>query len=149
MGTPEGNFWNTVRKNLPPNSFATRIENRHGGGIPDAHIIWDSLAFWLELKITKSNKVLLSPHQISWNTAYSHKGGVNFILVKRVGERCLFLFEGRQSAQLSEVGLDLEPLVRASGFGELFRVIRDFGVRASGSNTITNTRPLPCVELED
>ena len=145
----ESNFWKTVKRNLPSDCHATRIENRHGGCIPDAHIIWDSLAFWLELKITKSNKVLLSPHQISWNTAYSHKGGVNFILVKRVGERCLFLFDGGQSAQLSEVGLDLEPLVRASGFGELFRVIRDFGVRASGSNTITNTRPLPCVELED
>ena len=51
MSTPEANFWKTIKKNLPPKAFATRIENRHGGGIPDVHIIWDNVPFWLELKI--------------------------------------------------------------------------------------------------
>ena len=32
---PEANFWSTIRKNLPEKCFATRIENKHGGGVPD------------------------------------------------------------------------------------------------------------------
>jgi hypothetical protein len=37
---PEANFWNTIRNNLPKDAFATRIENRSGGGIPDVHVLW-------------------------------------------------------------------------------------------------------------
>ena len=118
MSTPEANFWKTIKKNLPPKSFATRIENRHGGGIPD------NLPFWLELKVTKANAVNLSPHQIAWNTAYSHRGGLSFILVKRVGERGLFLFEGGRSSEVKEQGLKLKPLFSGSGFGDLWSLIR-------------------------
>ena len=125
MSTPEANFWKTIKKNLPPKAFATRIENRHGGGIPDVHIIWDNVPFWLELKITKANAVNLSPHQIAWNTAYFHRGGLSFILVKRVGERGLFLFEGGRASEVKEQGLKLKPLFSGSGFGDLWSTIRD------------------------
>ncbi len=53
---PEANFWSTIRKNLPEKCFATRIENKHGGGVPDLHAIWDGIAFWAELKTVKNNK---------------------------------------------------------------------------------------------
>ncbi len=53
---PEANFWSTIRRNLPEKCFATRIENKHGGGVPDLHAIWDGIAFWAELKVTKTNK---------------------------------------------------------------------------------------------
>ena len=79
---PEANFWSTIRKNLPEKCFATRIENKHGGGVPDLHAIWDGIAFWAELKVTKNNKPKISPHQIAWNMAYWARGGNNFYFVK-------------------------------------------------------------------
>ncbi len=102
---PEANFWNTLRSNLPPKCQATRIENKHGGGVPDVHLIWDGLPCWIELKVSKGNAVKLSAHQVAWNTVYWARGGANFILVKRSSERDLLLFEGGQSAQLVEKGL--------------------------------------------
>ena len=124
---PEANFWTQLRQNLPKKCFATRIENKHGGGVPDVHMVWDGLPFWLELKVAKSNAIKLSPHQIAWNTAYSHKGGLNFILVKRVGERGLFLFEGGRASEVKEQGLKLKPLFSGSGFGDLWSTIRGQG----------------------
>ena len=132
MSTPEANFWNTIRKNLPPKAFATRIENRHGGGVPDCHIVWNGLAFWIEIKVTKTDIVKLSPHQISWNTVYSRRGGINFILVKRTSDRDLFLFGGGQSVDVARDGLRVDPLIRVSGsglsgsgIGDIFSFIED------------------------
>ena len=73
----ESNFWKTVKKNLPSDCHATRIENRHGGGIPDTYIIWNGLSFWIELKVMKGNKILISPHQIAWNTVHCKNNGVS------------------------------------------------------------------------
>ena len=42
--TTEKNLWIRVKKNLPENSFATRLESRIANGVPDVHIIWDSAA---------------------------------------------------------------------------------------------------------
>ena len=53
---PEGLLWNRVRKNLPSSWHITRIENRLGGGIPDVHICANHLPFWIELKVTKTNR---------------------------------------------------------------------------------------------
>ena len=92
--TTEKNLWLRVKKNLPNDCYATRIENRIASGVPDVYIIWDGLAFWLELKITKANKIKLSSNQIAWNTKHWLKKGLSYILVQRVGEGSLFLFRG-------------------------------------------------------
>ena len=55
--TTEKNLWLRVKKNLPHDCYATRIENRMDGGVPDVHVIWDGLPFWIELKLTKANKI--------------------------------------------------------------------------------------------
>jgi hypothetical protein len=47
---PEAKFWKSVRASLPNKAFATRIENKHGGGVPDVHVVWDGLPFWLEVR---------------------------------------------------------------------------------------------------
>ena len=62
--TTEKNLWIRVKKNLPENSFATRLQSRIANGVPDVHVIWDKLSFWIELKITKANKIKLSSNQI-------------------------------------------------------------------------------------
>lgn len=50
-----------IRQNLPKKCFATRIENKHGGGVPDCHMVWDGLPFWCELKVSKGNAVKSRP----------------------------------------------------------------------------------------
>ena len=102
---PESNFWTQIRTNLPPKTFATRIENTHGGGVPDVHIVWDGLPFWLELKVAKVNAVRVSPHQVAWNMAYHARGGKSFYLVEQASSSDLYLFGGDRGAELMNQGL--------------------------------------------
>ena len=102
---PEANFWNTIKTNLPKKSLATRIENQHGGGIPDVHLLLDGLPLWIELKVTNANAVKITPHQVAWHTAYWARGGLSLILVKSLGSRSLFLFRGSEALPLARGGL--------------------------------------------
>lgn len=120
----EKNFWNTVKKNLPKGCFSTRIENRHGGGVPDVHLVWSGLVFWIELKVSKGNTVRLSSEQIAWNTAYSRSGGLSFILVKDPRDGSLFLFGGAQAALVAKQGLRACALYHGSSFEELWAGLR-------------------------
>lgn len=59
---PEANLWKTMQRNLPLGCVATRLENRHGGGIPDIMLMWDGVISLVELKAPKSKlKQELSP----------------------------------------------------------------------------------------
>ena len=129
--TTEKNLWLKVKKNLPHDCYATRIENRMDGGVPDVHIIWNGLAFWIELKLTKANKIRLSPNQIAWNTKYSLNNGLAYILAQRVGEGSLFLFRGDDAGELAINGLNTEPIIKVSrsGFGDIFGAIRESGIK--------------------
>ena len=129
MPAPEANFWNTLKRNLPTNCFSTRIENRHGGGVPDVHFTWSGLVFWLELKTTKNNSVRLSPQQIAWNTAYSSKSGLTFILVKHLSSGDLFLFRGAGALEVGRSGLAAEALFRGSGYEDLWGAVRESGIK--------------------
>jgi len=56
---PETLFSNQLIKNLN-NVFWTRIENKHGGGVPDLYGTYNNKSAFLELKIkTKQNKVII------------------------------------------------------------------------------------------
>ena len=102
---PEANFWNSIRQNLPKKWFATRIENKHGGGVPDVHIVADGVPFWLELKVSNSNAVKVSPHQIAWHLAYYARGGASFFLVKAPSQGLIYSFGGEQGPDLLGKGL--------------------------------------------
>ena len=101
---PESNFWKNLRDNLPKNCHATRIESKHGGGIPDCHLVWEGISFWLELKVEKTNKVNLRPHQIAWNARHWACGGLNFYLVRALKSKELLLFEGYHGTTVLEQG---------------------------------------------
>ena len=96
MGTPESNFWKLIKKNLPKKCHSTRIESRLPSGVPDCHLAWDGLVFWLELKTTKNNTLRISPNQISWNSAYCLRGGFSFYLSKHTKTKDIYLFGGDQ-----------------------------------------------------
>ena len=120
----EANFWSTIRQNLPKKCFATRIENKHGGGVPDVHLVWDGLPFWCELKVTKGNAVKVSPHQVAWNMAYWARGGSNFFLVKCASTRDIILFDGDQGADLIKGGISAAQGSRFKNPAALFCALR-------------------------
>tara|TARA_R110002050_G_scaffold234141_1_gene370012 strand:+ start:109 stop:504 length:396 start_codon:yes stop_codon:yes gene_type:complete len=124
MGTPESNFWKTIRKNLPSKCYSTRIESRIANGVPDTHIVWDGFSFWLELKTTKNNTIRISPNQIAWNTAYCSRGGLSFVLVKDTRQSDLYLFGGSQSSEIADNGLRTKPLYFGKSLGEMFTALR-------------------------
>ena len=104
MSTPEANFWKTIKKNLPPKAFATRIENRHGGGVPDLYGIYGGQAIWLELKCIKQNSISLSPLQISWNYNNFRHGGKNYYIVQDTRSKVIKLYHGDKGRELAEHG---------------------------------------------
>ena len=73
--------------------------------MPDVYFLWEGLPLWIELKAIKGNKANLSPQQVAWHTAHSHAGGLSFILVKHLGQGCLFLFEGREARSVASEGV--------------------------------------------
>ena len=94
-----------MKQNLPKTAFATRIENTHGGGVPDVHIVWDGMPFWIELKVCKVNGINIAPHQVAWNMAYYARNGASFFLVKSLSTKRLYLFSGDQGPVLAKGGL--------------------------------------------
>ena len=76
-----------LRKTLKPlleaeKCMTTRIENRHGGGLPDVCISSPFGIFMIELKISQNFSVGLSDMQIAYNTLLTHKHGLSFILAE-------------------------------------------------------------------
>jgi len=102
---PETLLWKRIKEKIPPHWNITRIENRFGGGVPDVHICAEGVAFWIELKATKTNRINISAHQVAWNYAYYRSGGVSFFLVSPLSSPNLYLFGGDRGRELVKHGL--------------------------------------------
>ena len=119
---------------MPKSWNTTRIENRFGGGIPDVHVCAEGLPFWIELKITKTNRVNVSAHQVAWNFAYSQSGGVSFFLVAALASSNLYLFDGVHGRGLAEHGLKTGRVGdHGSGSGQV------------GSGSVGSGTMVPCL----
>ena len=117
-------MWNRLKENLPKHWNTTRIENRYGGGIPDVHICADGFSFWVELKVTKTNRIAISSHQVGWNYAYYRSGGVSFYLVTPLLSPHLYLFGGDQGPDLIKGGMSAARGSRFSNPAALFESLR-------------------------
>ena len=107
---PERKFYQKV-KNSFTNISLIRLENNSLHGTPDLLAYNNSGHFFtIELKVTKSNKVRFSPHQIAFHVKHSKN---SFILVEALGQRSVKLFPGSKVLELEACGLTLEAL--ASG----------------------------------
>ncbi len=83
---PEARLWKTLKPLLErERCLTTRIENRHGGGLPDVDVSSPVGMFKIELKITEKILVRLSDMQIAYNTLLTHKHGLSFILAEDPG----------------------------------------------------------------
>ena len=131
---PETLFWNRLRAKMPSSWHTTRIENRTGGGVPDVHVCEEGLPFWVELKVTKNNRVNVSAHQVAWNFAYSKSGGVSFFLVRTLAADNLYLFDGVHGRGLAEHGLR-----SGSGSGLVGSGAVDGGESGTGTGTGTKS----------
>tara|TARA_R100000322_G_scaffold148029_1_gene104537 strand:- start:7 stop:375 length:369 start_codon:yes stop_codon:yes gene_type:complete len=102
---PERKLYAKIKKSIPEISWI-RLENLSLSGTPDLLGYNDYGTFFtVELKVTKSNKVRLSPHQIAFHVKHPQN---SFILVEDLGQRCLKLFPGSKVRELVACGLALE-----------------------------------------
>ena len=102
---PEAKFYKYF-KSKTPEIIYTRIENTSSLGTPDALCYnKNNFYFTLEFKVSKRNKVSLSPHQISYHVKHPKN---SFILVKTPEACRLKLYEGSKIQNLVARGLRLE-----------------------------------------
>ena len=104
----------------------TRIENRHGGGIPDLNGLYDGRDFWVELKITTTNKVRLSPTQISWHYNRGLYDGRSFILVKNTKTKEIKLFNNTDVRKLALEGFQSNSLITLKAPYDWLSLVRQF-----------------------
>jgi len=103
----ESKFYNELKR-ITPQIRWTRIENTSVSGTPDLLGYNDSgHYFTVELKVTRSNKVQLSPHQIAYHITHPKN---SFILVKSLDQRSVILYPGSAVRDLDAWGLELEAL---------------------------------------
>ena len=117
VAQPEKLFWQQVRKNLTAFSWI-RLESRVNHGIPDVlGTTEEGIYFTVELKVSKSNKVNMSPHQIAYHE--ERKNAPAFILVKSLLESSpkkygVYLYTSDQARELAVRGLSLPAVYRSS-----------------------------------
>ena len=88
---PESKLWQMLKKNITDVHW-TRLESWAMPGVPDVYGIQDGISVFVELKVTKSNKIGLSAFQKNWLYNHYLQGGRSFILLQHLGERALYLF---------------------------------------------------------
>jgi len=102
----ESKFYNELKR-ITPQIRWTRLENTSVLGTPDLlGYNTNQHFFTVELKVTKTNKVRLSPHQISFHIRHPKN---TFILVKTKAD--CHLYPGNQVRELFEKGLLVKPIV--------------------------------------
>jgi len=102
---PERKFYNKIKKSIPQISWI-RLENNSLHGTPDLlGCNTFGTFFTVELKVTKSNKVRFSPHQIAFHVRHPHN---TFICIQALGSGAVKLYRGSRILELVACGLKLE-----------------------------------------
>ena len=102
---PETKFWHELKR-ITSQIKWTRLENSSVFGTPDLLGYNNNQHFFtVELKVTKSNSVRFSPHQIAFHKLHPKN---SFIMVKHLASCDVKLYEGFKIEQLDACGLTLE-----------------------------------------
>jgi len=102
---PERKFYQKIKRAFS-NFSLIRLENNSLHGTPDLLVCnANGHFFTIELKVTKSNKVNLSPHQIAFHVKHPHN---TFIMVEALGPGTVKLFRGSRIMELDACGFKLE-----------------------------------------
>ena len=101
----ESELWHYLKKKTP-NIIWTKIENTSHLGTPDLlGYNKNNTFFTVELKVSKSNKLRFSPHQLAFQIRHPKN---SFILAMQLLDQSLKLYEGNQIESLAARGLKLE-----------------------------------------
>lgn len=131
-----------MRKNLPSNCHATRIENRHGGGIPDVHLAAAGVSFWVELKSKNKGTVSLRPQQAAWHARQAHCGGRSYVLCGFGHPPYLKIWRGSEASLAGSAGLlCVPPLIACDGMAEALRLLFDDALRLNAAESSAALRP--------
>jgi len=103
-----------VKKNLPSIHW-TRLESWAMPGVPDVYGIQDGISVFVELKVTRSNKINLSPFQKNWLYNHYLQGGRSFIMLQTLDQRLLRVFPS--SILHSPLSITSEPQLKVSYTG--------------------------------
>jgi len=121
---PETKFYAQVKKYFKEFSLI-RLENLSVPGTPDLLVYNNNRHFFtIELKVTSTNKVTFSPHQIAFHVKHPLN---TFILVFDAKDKTPKLYEGSWIRELVACGLKLEP--RTQGFFNCTEYLSSFGAR--------------------
>ena len=106
---PEVKLWHELKRNTSKIIW-TRLENRALFGTPD--LLGYSVGgnfLTVELKVAKGNRIIFSPHQISFHMKHNLN---TFILVAcPLDKGKVRLYPGSSILELVDSGLKLEPLM--------------------------------------
>jgi len=106
---PETKFYGQVKKYFKEFSLI-RLENISLPGTPDLLVYNNNRHFFtIELKVTSTNKVTFSPHQIAFHVKHPLN---TFILVFDARDKTPKLYEGSWIRELAAQGLKLEPRIQ-------------------------------------
>ena len=110
MPKPETKFWHELKRNTPQIKW-TRLENSSVFGTPDL-LGYNSSGhfFTVELKVSRSNSVRFSPHQIAFHKLHPKN---TFIMVQHRGSCAVKLYEGSRIMELD--ACSLWPVAIVSG----------------------------------
>ena len=98
-------MWLDLKKNTPTICW-NRIENLAVPGLPDVLGYNKHQQFFtVELKVTRSNSIRFSPHQIAFHVTHPKN---TFILVKSLASSLAYLYEGKNIRELAACGLKLD-----------------------------------------
>jgi Holliday junction resolvase len=103
-----------VKKNLPSIHW-TRLESWAMPGVPDVYGIQEGISVFVELKVTRSNKINLSPFQQNWLYNHYLHGGRSFIMLQHLEQRLLRVFPS--SILHSPLRITSEPQLKVSYTG--------------------------------
>jgi hypothetical protein len=107
---PEAKFYQQIKRNFKEFSLI-RLENSSLLGTPDLLVCNTSGHFCtLEIKVTKSNKLRFSPHQIAFHKRHPHN---TFIIAKALGPlppktSPISMYRGSRITELAACGLKLD-----------------------------------------
>ena len=122
----ETKFWHEIKTFVTKNNCKlsfTRLENSAAWGTPDL-LGYNSFSnfFTVELKVTKTNKVRFSPHQIAFHVKHPNN---SFILVKTLTPVSVKLYQGKSIRELVGCGLELDA--SSLGLEPYVKNLEDFG----------------------
>jgi|TARA_R110000824_G_scaffold139832_1_gene305249 hypothetical protein len=108
---PERKLYQNLKRNTSGIMW-NRIENLAGIGLPDLLGYNPSGHFFtVELKVTRSNSLRFSPHQIAFHKTHPHN---TFILAQTLGQGSLKLIPGSMLDDLLRDGFACSSVARVS-----------------------------------